>query len=173
PPELLAQLQTLAQRGAAGLRGAVLQSAKYQGAIVDAIANFEAEFQAHSFSERTVLQLPLSGVELREILVDGSEAYPSAAPQSGYSLKLQGGGPHTIRVRFGVRIAAGGADQDMRFGLPELAQSQLTLLAPQGARYLQAISARGAQRISMDPGGVRLEADLGRVSSLIVHWRQP
>src|SRR5262249_5609857 len=73
PPELLTHLQSLARRGAAGLQGAFLLRAKYQGTVGNGVADLEAEFQAHSFTEeRTVLTLPLSGVELREVLLDGS-----------------------------------------------------------------------------------------------------
>src|SRR5439155_11222579 len=60
PPELLTQLRSLAHRGAAGLQGALLLNAKYHGTIAKGSADFEAEFQVHSFTEAaTVLNLPL------------------------------------------------------------------------------------------------------------------
>ncbi|HLJ98123.1 MAG TPA: hypothetical protein VKU02_33495 [Gemmataceae bacterium] len=174
PPELLTQLESLASRGAAGLRGVLLLSAKYHATVENGVADFEAEFQARSFTDQpTVLSLPLGGVELREVLLDGNEAYPAALPppQTGYSLKVQGRGVHRVRTRFAVRIGVA-EDQDLRVTIPELAQSQLTLWAPPGAHYLQASSARGAQQVHLDPKGIRLDADLGRISSLVVHWRQ-
>jgi hypothetical protein len=175
PPELLSQLQSLARRGAAGLEGVILQSARYEGAIANGVADFQAEFQAYCFTnEASGLTLPLGGVELREAVLDGNAAYPTTVspPQNGYVLRVQGRGAHTVRVHFTVRIPGLGEDRDLRFTIPELVQSQLTLLAPEGARYLQVIFGRGAQRISPDPKGVRVEADLGRVSTLQVHWRQ-
>jgi hypothetical protein len=175
PPELLTELRALARRGAAGLQGAILVSAKYEGTVAGSVADLQADFQVHCFSdEPTTLRLPLDGVGLREAVWDGSTAYPEALarPQNGYSLKVQGRGNHTLRLRFSVRIQpSAGDDQDLRFTIPELVRSQLTLVVPEGARYLQAVVGRGAQRVIPDPTGVRLEADLGRVATVHVHWR--
>src|SRR5262249_49601847 len=118
PPELVDQLQALARRGAAGLQGALLLSAKYQGTITNGVAEFHADFQVHCFTkERSFLTIPLGGVELQEVLLDGSAAYPAAQspPQNGYALKIQGRGAHTVRVRFTVRISGTAEDQDLRF----------------------------------------------------------
>lgn len=175
PPELASELQTLARRGAAGLQGAFLLSAAYEGTVAGGSADFQASFHIHCFAEeRTTLALPLGGVELQEALLDGSPAYPEAlpAPQNGYALKVQGRGAHTVSVHFVARIPGSGEEQDLRFTIPELAQSQVTLRAPPGARYLQAVFCRGAQHITSAPTGVRLEADLGRVGTFHVHWRQ-
>jgi hypothetical protein len=175
PPELLNQLQALAHRGVAGLTGAIFQSARYEGTIANGSADLQAEFQVYCFTpEGSTLSIPIGGVELREAFLDGNAAYPTALlpPQNGYALRLRGRGVHTLRMHFAVRIPTAGEDRDLRFTIPEVVQSQLSLIAPEGARYLQVVFGRGAQRISPDPQGVRVEADLGRISTLQVHWRQ-
>jgi hypothetical protein len=175
PLDLLSQLKALALRGAAGLHIPVVLGAKYEGTVANGTADFQAEFQVHCFTEdRALLALPLAGVELQEAFLDGSAAYPAAlaAPQTGYGIALEGRGLHTIRIHFLARLVGTGEDREVRFSIPELAQNQLSFLAPVTARYLRALSGRGAQQIHADPKGVRLEADLGRLATLAVHWRQ-
>ncbi len=174
-PELLKELQGLARRGASGLQGAILQSAKYAGSVSNGTAEMQAEFQVHCFSDEPVLlALPLGGIDLQEVHVDGAVAFPAALGprQPGYALRIKGKGPHSLRLRFTVAVKGAGLDQDLKFTIPELLQNQLTLTVPTDARYLYAVFGRGAQRVSTDATGMHLEADLGRVNTLQVRWRQ-
>src|SRR5262249_29690079 len=161
--------------GAAGLRGAFLLGGRYDGRVVRGVAEFEAEFQAHCFGEEGTLTVPLAGVELLDALLDGAAAYPVAlAPQQvGYALPVKGRGSPPLRLRFSVRLSAGGDERELRFGVPELLASRLTLTVPGDAQYLHAVGGRGAQRVVADAAGTRLEADLGRVGSVQARWRRP
>jgi hypothetical protein len=175
PPDLLDQLRLLSSRGAAGLRGAFLLGGRYEGRVVRGVAEFEAEFQAHCFGEEASLTVPLAGVELLDALLDGAVAYPVAlTPQQvGYAFPVKGRGSHTLRLRFSVRLPAGGDERELRFGVPELLASRLTLTAPGEVQYLHAVGGRGAQRVAAGASGTRLEADLGRVGTVQVRWRRP
>jgi hypothetical protein len=175
PPELLSQLKVLSHLGAAGLQTPLLLGGRYEGTVLRGTVDFWAELPVHCFAdERALLTLPLAGVELQEVFLDGSVAYPTAlaAPQNGYGIWLEGRGTHTLRVHFLVRVSGTGEDQEVRFSIPESAQTQLTLLAPEAAHYLRVVLGRGAQHVRAEPKGTRLEADLGRVSAVHVHWRQ-
>jgi hypothetical protein len=175
PPELLDQLQALTRRGAAGLRGAVLLSAAYEGRADNQAAQLEARFWAHSFTdETTTVLLPLSNVQLIDALLDGAAAQPVAVrvPREGYTVDVKGRGLHRIIVRFSVPLPGAAEDRELRLGIPELVRSRLKLDVPTGAGYLQAVEARGAQRVTTDEQGTHLEADLGAVSSVRVRWRR-
>ncbi|MBY0522421.1 MAG: hypothetical protein K2R98_03445 [Gemmataceae bacterium] len=175
PPELLEQLQALARRGVAGLRGAFLQSAVYEGKADHQNAQFEARFQVHCFSEEaSTLLLPLGGVQLTEALLDGAATHPVAVrpPREGYSIEVKGRGSHSVLVRFSVPLAATGDDRDVRFTIPELPRNRLLLDVPPGAGYLQVAEVRGAQRVISDDKTARLEADLGAVGTVRVRWRR-
>jgi hypothetical protein len=175
PQEVLDHLQGLIRRAAPPTQGALLLGADYEGSAASGSADLKAVFQAYCFGDEPVpLVLPLWGVELRAALLDGAAAYPVTlpAPQSGYTLRLKGPGVHKIELQFTVRLAAGREGQELRCTVPELTQSRLRLTVPAGARYLQAVFGRGAQRVTNDAAGVHLEADLGRVNTLQVRWRE-
>jgi hypothetical protein len=182
PPDLLAQLRTLAQRGNPVPRGPVLVAADYRGEVKNAgddSAGFEAVLAVHAFAEGpATVTLPLAGVQLEEVLLDGTRTAPlSAAPQPGYAVSVRGKGDHVVTVRFRVPVQGSGADRDLQFTVPRLAQSRLTLTVPEGARYLQALVRQGAT--TADPHGNRLEVELGQVAGagqvagpLHCRWRQ-
>jgi hypothetical protein len=182
PPELLEQLQTLAGRAAPAMRPAVLLGARYEGAVTGAAAELRADFQVHCFSDApAALTLPLGGVQLREALFDGAPAHPVALPppREGYTLEVKGRGGHAVTLRFAAPVSATGDDRDLRFTIPELGQSRLVLDVPPGSGYLYGAAGKGLQRVSPAPGpraaaekGLRLEADLGRVSTLHARWRE-
>src|SRR5439155_25953947 len=69
--------------------------------------------------------------------------------------------------------ASAGPDRKVRFTVPELPVSVLTLDGRPGAVQLQALAWRGAQRVTPGPAGPHLDADLGRVSAVQLRWREP
>jgi len=175
PAELMEQLQTLAKRGAASLRGAVLIGAAYEGRIDNQTAQMEARFQVHSFGEGAAfLTLPLGGVQLTDAMLDGAATQPTAVrqPRDGYTIEIKGRGSHTIVMRFSVPLAGVGDDRDLRFTIPRLPHSRLVLDVPASAGYLHAVEALGAQRTSLEDRGLRLHADVGAIDTLRVRWRR-
>jgi hypothetical protein len=174
-PELLRELKSMAGLGVGDLQGACLLGAHYEGTVANGSAEFTAVMRSLSFTaEPCTLKLPFGGIELQEAFLDGAIAYPEALPlpQAGYSLRLTGKGPHTIRLRFTVPVAQTGEDHELRFAIPELVQSQLRLTAPAAAKYLQDVQGQGAQRLRSDSKSVHLEVDLGRAKVVQVRWLQ-
>jgi hypothetical protein len=175
PPTLIDQLQTLARRGPAGLRGAVLLRAEYEGQAEGNTVAFKAQFQAWCFTDDpTTLTVPLSSVQLTEAQVDGAPAFPTVVkqPREGYRFRVKGRGLHTIALWFSVPQPAASDERDVRFSIPELARSRLLLRVPATVGYLHAVEARGNQRLSGDKSQQQLEADLGAVGLLRVRWRK-
>jgi hypothetical protein len=184
PAALLAQWERQARAPGELQAGVVLLSTEYTGKIVDQRADMEATFRAFSFADgAAILALPLDGVELQDMLLDGAKAYPQAAdaPRQGYQLRIEGpAGPHLLQARFSVALQGAQDERELRFLVPALPQSRLLLEAPAGLNYCQAMACRGQQRLTSTPEATRLEADLGRIGDadkganmLSVHWRLP
>jgi hypothetical protein len=184
PPDLLTQLDDAARRGTVDPRRAVLTAARYEGTATVTGVDFQAEFSVYCLGpEPAVATLPLGGVQLREALCDGAAAPlrhftrpRSGAPQDGYTVEVKGQGPHTLQVRFTVNVAGKGEDRDLKFTIPELAQSRLTLSTPPPTHHLQVLGYRGALRTADAPAGAAgpkgccLEADLGRIGTIHARW---
>jgi hypothetical protein len=181
PPELLDRLRLQARRADISAAGAVLVGADYQGKAVGDSVEFKADFQVYCFGDGpSLLHLPLDGVQLDgETLVDGARAYPGAAkpPLIGYTLRIEkaAASVHRVSLSFRTRINPAGEQREAALTLPSVLGSRLTLDLPPESREPEAIagdvSVRGRHRISRSPGGVRLEADLGRMTvPLRLRW---
>src|SRR5207249_4219229 len=126
-PDLLKKLETLTQRGPGALRGAVLVSAAYEVTPAGEQALCRADFQLFSFGDKSTLTVPLAGVELREgALLDGAAVFPQAAP-GGYTVPIRDKGAHQLTLLFSVRCPTAGDHRDLRFSVPRLHQSRLTV----------------------------------------------
>src|SRR5262249_34842896 len=146
---------------------------RYVGSITKGPAEIQAEYTAHNFVDgSTDLKLPLAGIVVREAQLDGAPAYPSAMPGGGYVVQVKRRGLHKIMVRFLVNLTEQGAEGELRFKVPEVAQSGLILEMPQEARHVQVIQCLGSHRISESAKSTLLEADLGRVKTIQVRWRR-
>jgi hypothetical protein len=175
PADLVEQLNLLSRRGVSGFHGPVLLGADYEGMVRNGAAEFLAAFRVYCFGDEAAsLFLPLSGIELQEATLDGNPAFPVAlpAPLPGYRLQIKGRGHHKVQLRFSLSVTDAGAEHELRCAVPEIAQSKLHVVVPAGAAYAQIPVGRGRQRATSKPDGTVLDADLGRVSSLVVHWRQ-
>jgi hypothetical protein len=170
PPELLTELKSLSQEKFT--RTALLRSRYLSTATANGV-EFQADFQAYSFAnEPAELSLPLGGVEMNEILVDGNAALPETpgGPDGGYRLSLSGKGVHSIRCRFRALDSRTGLMHEVTFAIPPLAESVLELTAPGRAQFLHTALARGAQTANSNAAGTQLKADLGRVNHVHVRW---
>jgi hypothetical protein len=152
----------------------VLLGARYEGRVHGDVIQFDGQFSAYCCSDGPVsLAVPLAGVMLRGATLDGKPAYPRpGAGPDRFAFELTGKGPHSLALQFDVSVA-GTTDREARFGIPELAASHVVLHLPRGACRPQALSWRGAQRVTDDRDGQTLEADLGRVAAAQVRWREP
>ncbi|MCS6849756.1 MAG: hypothetical protein NZ700_01135 [Gemmataceae bacterium] len=178
PPALWAQLEAAAARRPWPSEGVVFTDAHYEGRVGDGVAEIEATLGVYAFGMGPALvTVPLSGVQLREALVDGVPAHattPRAATE-GYALRIAGRGRHVILLRFSVAVTSVDDDRELRFGIPELFSSRLTLRLPAAARVPTVVGARGASRSGQsaepEPKASLLESDLGRLASVQVRWR--
>jgi hypothetical protein len=182
PPELLKRLDALARGAESAPRGTVLLSANYyEGKVSDGAADFKADFTAYCADDDVTVKIPLGGVSLKEgSLWEGTFINPTplAAPEVGYAVRIKGrkGKVITLTLPFSTRLRTAGDAVALSFTIPRLAQSQLTLTLPDGARLAQAVTAQG-QQSSGD--GKTLQASLGfadrgsKGSAVSVRWRQP
>ncbi|MCI0457881.1 MAG: hypothetical protein L0Z62_13015 [Gemmataceae bacterium] len=174
PPELLKKLDELTRRGQPP-RSAVLLSATYRGKVGEERAEFTADFEVYCPQEEVTVALPLAGVELKDgALWAGARAYPVAGPQGGYSVTVRRRGAqpvNTLRLVFSARLQGGSDARELRFTIPRVAQSRLVLDVPPSATPPQLVTGLGAQSVRTQAGGMRLEADLGRETALLVRWR--
>ncbi|MBM4067342.1 MAG: hypothetical protein FJ271_00140 [Planctomycetes bacterium] len=175
PQELLTQLERLAN-GASPLDDTVvLTGARYQGTVSGASADLTVDFSCFSFVDKSQLFVPLDGVDLRpEAFLDGAPVYPvvAPAPRSGYLIPVQGRGPHKLALSFTTRVSQSGANQQVRFQIPRLAQSQLAeLKLPASIQDAQAIGALGSQALARSGSDWVLKAQIGPQQLLDVRWR--
>lgn len=170
-PDLIEQLRDLERTGVAALDGARLTTAHYTGQIDGQTARLQGRFEIECFAEGpAVLSLPLTGVVLRDALLDGVPAYPRAAGDR-YTVVVNGRGRHVLELNLQAPVGGTAEDKEIRFGGPEVLQSALTLDLPAGARLPHAVGRRGAQTVTDAGGRPRLEADLGRTAGILVRWQ--
>jgi hypothetical protein len=172
--ELLEQIRTLARRGMPGLREVVLLRAQYDGTVGGEVA-LQATLDAYALDDGPMtLHVPLGGVELREVTLDGAPAFPAAAtpPQVGFTLQVKGRGEHRAVLRFAVPLGGTSDGPELRCAIPEVAASHLALRLPTTTSAVHAVAARGSQQVTAGASDQLLEADLGRIPFLHVRWRQ-
>ena len=176
PSELLDRLRDLNRRGHESLATSAWLEARYDGKVTSNHLEFTATYRIHAFSDDPPpLLLPLTGVQLSDVKLDGAHAFPRAVDDR-YSIGIRGRGPHTLEVTFTAPLDSPegigpGTDREVRLGIPEIVTSHLTLLLPQGATRVQALSWLGAQQLEADGGRPKLDVDLGRVKTIHVRWQ--
>jgi hypothetical protein len=174
PVDLLDALQVLIARNQQPLDRAILLDADYKARTLDGMVDFEAEFVIYSPDQGTAdFVLPLGGAELREAQCDLLPAFPMSAPtgQTGYLFRLRGAGRHILSLRFSAPVKILGSERDCSVSVPDTIAARLDFTAPGGSQRLQAVLARGMQQVTVEPDSVRLQADLGRISTLQIRWR--
>jgi len=159
PQAVLDRLQALA----APPGSAAVVAADYTVDIASTTAGtaaVEARFTvvAPAAGEQRV-DLALSNVRVEAVEVNGRPALATLAPD-GYAVTVSGAGQHVVGVRFVVPIAGVGADQEARFGCPDVAATRITLTAPAGART-DVPTRRGVQHFDASTGRPRAVADHG------------
>jgi hypothetical protein len=169
--ELLKRLDDQARRGRER-PGAVLVSASYEGKVNGSVVDFEADFQVHCFGDNPTLVIPLAGVDLKEgAFLAGVPVYPVPlpAPQVGYALPIRNlpkNKTYDLRLVFSARISSAADGDELRFTIPRLSQSQLTLTQPAAANPIRQVNGLGEQRVK----ATGLTAQLGRESVVHVLW---
>ena len=153
--------------------GAVITAAEYAGQVDAGTARVTAKFVVHAFADgEPTLTLPLADARLERVTVGGKQAHPVAVRPDLYTIPLPGRGRHEVEVRFAVPVTLVGPDREVRFGIPDVPASRLSLVLPKSAQQPQAVGAVGGQRITTEGDAPRLETELGGGRTAQVRWRQ-
>ena len=168
PPALLVRLDSF---GNSALPAAAIAAADYEGtAEGSGPATFAARFRVVATGAGDApLWLPLAGVRLIEVLVDGKAAFPESPKPDRYTVRIPGPGVHEVAVRFAVSVAIIGGDREARFGCPDVPNSRVRFAAPQGGRGLDVPTRRGTQTVT--GGRQKADADHGGGTIIAVRWR--
>lgn len=170
PPELMDRLSLMAKPRLA-LSESVIVRTRYIGRSGSTgLAEFEGHFDIVTFGERATISLPLSGVRLREALLDGAAAYPKPSDADRTTFEIRGRGEHKLVLTFSAAIASNGPDSEVRFSSVESAICELEFTQAEELAAVRAVNWRGAQ--VWTDAGKKLMADLGRTKSVHVRWRQ-
>lgn len=162
-------LDKLTQLAAPPLADVIVTRAAYAATAADAVAQFDATFTLncprpgeHTFT------LPLTGVRLESMQLDGKDAFPDASKPDRYTLAVKGQGEHTLAVKFAVMPTTTGGDREARFGGPEVHACTVSFDAGANGRQPDVPTRRGGQTVS----GRTATADHGAGRAVAVRWRE-
>jgi hypothetical protein len=167
PQPLLDRLDTMA---AGSLPAAVITAADYSARETADGAAVSATFTVHvARINTTSLVIPLTGISLSTMTLDGQPAFPIARAD-GYAVAMPSPGRHVVTGTFTV-AARPGPDREINFGVPDVPQSRLTFIGLPSSRQPTAPARRGSQSVTVDEAGPTLAADLGGGKNVVVRWR--
>src|SRR5207253_2372127 len=114
--------------------------AAYDAKVAGDVLDVEAKLAVHNFEDGPVtLALPFADVRLQDDgLLDGARAFLVSAPpgQTGLVLRLDKPGAHVLVLHFRAAVTGAG-EREVRFRVPRVPQSRLTLALPAGAEFFQ------------------------------------
>jgi hypothetical protein len=153
-----------------------LTAAEYDGRADGAsLARFHATFRLDApIDAPTTFVLPLAGVRLDALELDGKPAGPTAVPLApgvteGYAVTVTGRGSHTLVAEFNVpgTMAVGG--REFRFLGPDFPGTRVAFRAP--AADVEVVSRRGVQVCEAKGGGASVRAAQGGGAAIVVRAR--
>ncbi|OWK44424.1 hypothetical protein [Fimbriiglobus ruber] len=171
PPPLLDRLDDLA-RGAGP--AVVVTAVEYDGAA-DGTAPAEFTAKMSLLCDRggdQTLTVPLTGVRLVGMDIDGQPAFPEPVRAEGYAVTVRGTGRHELTARFAVPPTASGADRDVRFSGPDVSIARVRFTAPARARQVSVPTRRGALITERGGDRTRVDADHGGGRTVTIRWRE-
>ena len=171
PPAVLDRLDALARPAAPAV---VIAAAEYVGeAAGDGSAAFTATFRVVCMRDGDhTLALPLGGVRLEQMDLDGKPAFPDGSAADRYTLAVRGAGRHEVVARFAVPLVVGGADREARFAAPDVPDCRVRFTAPAGARQPDVPTRHGAQTVGKAGDRPTVDADHGGGRAVAVRWRE-
>lgn len=170
PKSALDKLTTLMR---SPLPDAVILSAEYECLASGDALTVQAKFAVQSQKDaEQALSLPLGGVRLETVSLDGRDAFPEATAPERFLVPIRGVGPHELIVRFTVPIQSEGIDRDAKFGTPDLPIARVGFAAGPRGRQLDVTSRNGAQSVRGSADGLRVDAEQGGGRTIQLHWRE-
>jgi hypothetical protein len=148
----------------------VVESAAYQGRIVDGVASFQATIEIEVFEDAWQrVPLGFGKVAFEEVAVDGAPGVLAPA-KDGYDLLLRGKGRHVVTARFVAGVAKDKEHATCAFDLPEVPLHRLTFRVPGKGTEIVIAPAR-AHTTSTEGEETVLMAFLGPQRSVTLTWR--
>lgn len=142
-------------------------SAEYDGAAIGTSATLTATFRVLcTRAGDQVVNLPLTGVRLESLDLDGKPAFPDASRADRYAVTVRGIGQHVLTAKFVVPSAVVGAEREVRFGVPDVVCTKVRFAGP-----VDVATRRGTQTTTRDGDRVKVEADHGGGRMLAIRWR--
>ncbi len=170
PATVVKRLETLSR---SGLPSVALLSAEYEGKANDELVAFTTTYTLSCNRAGThTFALPLAGVLLASAKLDGEDAFLDATRPDQFSLKISGTGQHQLVLKFTVASSGTAADREVRFTMPDLAASRLSLSAGSRARQLEVPTRRGSQILRLLESGPKVDVEHGGGTEMVVRWRE-
>lgn len=164
-----ATLDRLDAEAAPPLAGGILTRARYTGSVVNDVARFEAAYTVHCPARGDQqVHLPLAGVRLERVTVDGTEVFPEVSRADRYTVAVPGPGRHELTVRFAVVPTDLRTGRTTRFGVPEVPCTRVSFTTGAAGERPDVVSRQGGQVVGT---GGTVEADHGGGRSVEVRWR--
>ncbi|MBP3959377.1 hypothetical protein J8F10_29375 [Gemmata sp. G18] len=149
-----------------------ITSAAYQVRADEAGARVTARFVVHALrASDNVVPLPLGDARLESVTVGGAPAFP-VARSDGYAVALPGPGRYEVEVRFAVAATVAGAEREVRFSVPEVADAKLSAALPGSAHQPHTVGRVGRQVVGRASESATVETELGAVKSVQLRWRE-
>ncbi len=170
PRALLERLDASARPA---LPAPVVAAAMYDVQSDETRARVTAKFVVYAFRPSdNVVSLGLADARLEGVTVNGIAAFPTAPRPDTYAVALSAPGRHEIEVRFSATVTPTGAEREVRFGVPEVADAKLSASLPGAARQPQVVGRVGRQAVETRGDRTTLGADLGAVKQIQLRWRE-
>lgn len=170
PPAVLDRLDVLARPATPAV---ALTAAEYVGEVADAGASFTATYQIVCTRDGDqALTLPLGGVRLERMDLDGKPAFPDGSAADRYTLTVRGAGRHELVARFIAPFTVGGADREARFAVPDAPVCRVRFTAPANARQTDVPTRHGALTVGKTGDRPTVDADHGGGRAIAVRWRE-
>ncbi len=119
-----------------------------------------------------IYELPLGGVRLDSVELDGKPALPEATRPDAYAVAVRGRGPHTLVAQFRVPTVAADGGREARFTGPDYPATRVTFRS--SAANVAVVSRRGAQSVEKRDGETVAVADHGGGRAVVVRtWDAP
>ncbi len=114
-------------------------------------------------------EVPLGGVRLDALDLDGKPALPEATRLDAYTIRVRGRGPHTVTAEFRVPTVAIEGGRETRFTGPDFPTTRVSFQSP--AATVDVVSRRGAQSVEQRGGETVATADHGGGRAVVVRTR--
>ena len=114
-------------------------------------------------------EVPLGGVRLDSLDLDGKPALPEATRLDAYTIRVRGRGPHTVTAEFRVPTVTTDGGRETRFTGSDFPTTRLSFHSP--AATVDVVSRRGAQSVEQRGGETVVSADHGGGRAVVVRTR--